>query len=117
MLIYSKIKYDALCSLYDLIEHGENYVIAAEQAIKQTTTYHGLEQIIFNITIMERILLLSVVLSPYLIDKGLAAIKHFQSISESELEQQINSPVYLTELSVACQRVSSILQKEYNVEV
>lgn len=116
-MIYSKIKYDALCSFYDLIEHGENYVIAAEQAIKQDTTYHGLEQIIFNITIIVRILLLNVVLSPYLIDKGLAAIKSFQSIAESELEQQINSPVYLTELSVACQRVSTILQREYNVEV
>jgi|GluameStandDraft_1065615.scaffolds.fasta_scaffold43436_2 hypothetical protein len=116
-MIYSKIKYDALCSFYDLIEHGENYVVAAEQAIKQATTYHGLKQIIFNITIIERILLLNVVLSPYLIDKGLVAIKNFQSISESELEQQINSPVYLTELSVACQRVSSILQKEYNNEV
>ena len=116
-MIYSKIKYDALCSFYDLIEHGENYVVAAEQAIKQATTYHGLKQIIFNITIIERILLLNVVLSPYLIDKGLAATKIFQSISESELEQQINSPVYLTELSVACQRVSSILQREYNVEV
>ena len=103
-MIYSKIKYDALCSFYDLIEHGENYVIAAEQTI-------------FNITIIVRILLLNIVLSPYLIDKGLAATKIFQSISESELEQQINSPVYLTELSVACQRVSSILQREYNVEV
>lgn len=116
-MIYSKIKYDALCSFYDLIEHGENYVIAAEQTIKQATTYHGLEQIIFNITIIVRILLLNIVLSPYLIDKGLAATKKFQSISESELEQQINSPVYLTELSLACQRVSSILQREYNVEV
>ena len=74
-MIYSKIKYDALCSFYDLIEHGENYVVAAEQAIKQATTYHGLKQIIFNITIIERILLLNVVLSPYLIDKGLVAIK------------------------------------------
>lgn len=117
MLIYSKIKYDALCSFYDLIEYGENDVVAAEKAIKQATTYYGLEEIVFNITIIVRILLHNVVLSPYLIDKGLVAIKDFQSISESELVQQITSPVCLTELSAACQRISSILQRKYNIEV
>lgn len=116
-MIYSKIKYEALCSYYDLTEHGENNIIAAEQAIKQATTYPGLEQIIFIITIIAQILLHKIVLSPYLIDKGLEAIKSFQSISESELTQQINTPVYLTDLSVSCQRVSSILKIEYNIEV
>lgn len=116
-MIYSKIKYEALCSYYDLIEHGENNIIAAEQAIKQATTYHGLEQIISISTIIVQILLHKVVLSPYLIDKGLEVINCFQSISENELTQQINSPVYLTDLSVSCQRISSILKEEYNIDV
>lgn len=115
-MIYSKAKYDALCSFYDYIEQGETYAIAAEQAIKQAASYHSIEQIIFIFTIIGRILLLSVVLSPYLIDKGLEAIKNFQSFSERELMQQINSPVDLTELSVTCQRISAILQREYGTE-
>lgn len=116
-MVYSKIKYDALRSLYDQIERGESYASAAEQAIKQGAPQQSLEQIVFTITIIERILLLNVALSPYLIEKAIAAIKSYQSISERDLMEQIHIPVYLTELSVLYQRVSSILQREYGATV
>jgi len=116
-MVYSKIKYDALCSFYDQIERGESYVSAAEQAIEQGAPHQGLEQIVFTITIIARILLFKVALSPYLIEKAFAAIKNYQSISESDLMEQICTPVYLTDLNILYQRVSSILQREYDAIV
>ena len=116
-MVYSRIKYDALRSLYDQIERGESYVSAAEQAIKQDAPHQSLEQIVFTVTIIDRILLLKVVLSPYLIEKALAAIKNYQSILESDLVEQIRTPVYLTDLNILHQRVSSILQREYGAIV
>ena len=116
-MVYSKTKYDALRSFYDQIERGESYVSAAEQAIKQDAPHQCLEQIVFTITIIERILLLKVALSPYMIEKALAAIKNYQSISESDLMEQICTPVYLTDLNILYQRVSSILQREYGAAV
>ncbi len=116
-MVYSKIKYDALRSLYDQIEQGASYVSAAEQTLKQDAPHQSLEQIVFTITVIERILLLKVALSPNLIEKALAAIKSFQSISESDLMEQICIPVYLTDLSILHQRVSTILQREYGVAV
>ena len=116
-MVYSKIKYDALCSFYDQIERGESYVSAAEQAIEQGAPHQGLEQIVFTITIIARILLFKVALSPYLIEKALAAIKNYQSVSESGLMEQICTPVYLTDLNILHQRVSSILQREYGSAV
>ena len=116
-MVYSKIKYDALRSFYDQIERGESYVSAAEQTLKQDAPHQSLEQIVFTITVIERILLLKVALSPNLIEKALAAIKSFQSISESDLMEQICIPVYLTDLSILHQRVSTILQREYGAAV
>ena len=116
-MVYSKIKYDALRSLYDQIEQGESYASAAEQAIKQNSPHQSLEQIAFTVTIIDRILLLKVALSPYLIEKALAAIKNYQSILGSDLVEQIRTPVYLTDLDVLYQRVSSILQREYGAIV
>ena len=116
-MVYSKIKYDALRSLYDQIEQGESYASAAEQAIKQNSPHQSLEQIAFTVTIIDRILLLKVALSPYLIEKALAAIKNYQSILGSDLVEQIRTPVYLTDLDVLYQRVSSILQREYGAAV
>ena len=116
-MVYSKIKYDALRSLYDQIERGESYASAAEQAIKQDAPHQSLEQIVFTVTIIDRILLLKAALSPYLIEKALAAIKNYQSISESDLMEQIHTPVYLTDLNILYQRVSSILQREYGAAV
>ena len=116
-MVYSKIKYDALRSLYDQIERGESYASAAEQAIKQNSPHQSLEQIAFTVTIIDRILLLKVALSPYLIEKALAAIKNYQSILGSDLVEQIRTPVYLTDLDVLYQRVSSILQREYGAAV
>lgn len=116
-MVYSKIKYDALRSLYDQIERGESYASAAEQAIKQDAPYQSLEQIVFTGTIIDRILLLKAALSPYLIEKALAAIKNYQSISENDLAEQIRTPIYLTDLNVLYQRVSSILQREYGTAV
>lgn len=116
-MVYSKIKYDALRSLYDQIEQGESYASAAEQAIKQNSPHQSLEQIAFTVTIIDRILLLKVALSPYLIEKALAAIKNYQSILGSDLVEQIRTPVYLTDLNILYQRVSSILQREYGSAV
>ena len=116
-MVYSKIKYDALRSLYDQIEQGESYASAAEQAIKQNSPHQSLEQIAFTVTIIDRILLLTVALSPYLIEKALAAIKNYQSILGSDLVEQIRTPVYLTDLNILYQRVSSILQREYDAIV
>lgn len=116
-MVYSKIKYDALRSLYDQIEQGESYASAAEQAIKQNSPHQSLEQIAFTVTIIDRILLLKVALSPYLIEKALAAIKNYQSILGSDLVEQIRTSVYLTDLDVLYQRVSSILQREYGAAV
>ena len=116
-MVYSKIKYDALRSLYDQIEQGESYASAAEQAIKQNSPHQSLEQIAFTVTIIDRILLLKVALSPYLIEKALAAIKNYQSILGSDLVEQIRTPVYLTDLNILYQRVSSILQREYGTAV
>ena len=116
-MVYSKIKYDALRSLYDQIEQGESYASAAEQAIKQNSPHQSLEQIAFTVTIIDRILLLKAALSPYLIEKALAAIKNYQSILGSDLVEQIRTPVYLTDLDVLYQRVSSILQREYGAIV
>ena len=116
-MVYSKIKYDALRSLYDQIEQGESYASAAEQAIKQNSPHQSLEQIVFTVTIIDRILLLKVALSPYLIEKALAAIKNYQSILGSDLVEQIRTPVYLTDLNILHQRVSSILQREYGAAV
>ena len=116
-MVYSKIKYDALRSLYDQTERGESYVSAAEQAIKQDAPHQSLEQIVFTVTIIDRILLLKVALSPYLIEKALAAIKNYQSILGSDLVEQIRTPVYLTDLNILHQRVSSILQREYDAIV
>ena len=116
-MVYSKIKYDALCSFYDQIERGESYVSAAEQAIEQGAPHQGLEQIVFTITIIARILLFKVALSPYLIEKAFAAIKNYQSISESDLMEQIRTSVYLKDLNILHQRVSSILQREYGSAV
>ena len=116
-MVYSKIKYDALRSLYDQVERGESYASAAEQAIKQDAPHQSLEQIVFTGTIIDRILLLKAALSPYLIEKALAATKTYQSISKSNLVEQIRTSVYLTDLDVLYQRVSSILQREYDAIV
>lgn len=116
-MVYSKIKYDALRSLYDQIERGERYASAAEQAIKQDVPHQSLEQTVFTVTIIDQILLLKVALSPYLIEKALAAIKNYQSISESDLAEQIRTSVYLTDLNILYKRVSSILQREYGAAV
>ena len=97
-MVYSKIKYDALRSLYDQTERGESYASAAEQAIKQDAPHQSLEQIVFTVTIIDRILLLKVALSPYLIEKAFAAIKSYQSMPERNLVEQIHIPIYLTEL-------------------
>ena len=116
-MVYSKTKYDALRSFYDQIERGESYVSAAEQAIEQGAPHQSLEQIVFTVTIIARILLFKVALSPYLIEKALAATKTYQSISKSNLVEQIRTPVYLTDLNILYQRVSSILQREYGSAV
>ncbi len=116
-MVYSKIKYDALRSFYDQIERGESYVSAAEQAIEQGAPHQSLEQIVFTVTIIDRILLLKAALSLYLIEKAVAAIKNYQSISESDLMEQICTPVYLKDLNILHQRVSSILQREYGSAV
>ena len=116
-MVYSKTKYDALRSFYDQIERGESYVSAAEQAIEQGAPHQSLEQIVFTVTIIARILLFKVALSPYLIEKALAATKTYQSISKSNLVEQIRTPVYLTDLNILYQRVSSILQREYGAAV
>ena len=93
-MVYSKIKYDALRSLYDQIEQGESYASAAEQAIKQNSPHQSLEQIAFTVTIID-----------------------YQSILGSDLVEQIRTPVYLTDLNILHQRVSSILQREYDAIV
>ena len=49
----------------------ESYVSAAEQAIEQGAPHQSLEQIVFTVTIIARILLFKVALSPYLIEKRL----------------------------------------------
>ena len=116
-MVYSKTKYDALRSFYDQIERGESYVSAAEQAIEQGAPHQGLEQIVFTVTIIDRILLLKAALSLYLIEKAVAAIKNYQSISESDLMEQIRTSVYLKDLNILHQRVSSILQREYGSAV
>lgn len=114
MLIYSKTKYMALSKYYDAIESGEGQVFAAEQAIGCAELSDEWEQMIFCFTMVEKLLLLNIPLSQYLIDKTHAAIKMFQSMSENILQEQIPVPMYLTNMSREYQRIYALMEEKYD---